>query len=118
MAAYIIGFPQEWAAERGVLRPYEEQNEALMAPYGGRYRVLGSQRVEVLEGEWKPPLGVIMLEFPTIEQARAYYDSPEYVPLRALRQAHTRSDVLLVEGQGESETLLSRLRARERRQTS
>jgi len=44
------------------------------------------------------PKRVVILEFPSVERAKAWWDSPEYRPLRALRQRASRGDLLLVEG--------------------
>jgi hypothetical protein len=50
----------------------------------------------VLEGDWHPRfLG--MVRFPTYDQARAWYDSPEYAPLKAMRLAHARIDIILAD---------------------
>ena len=68
----------------------------------------------MLEGDWAPPRGMmVMIEYPSLEQARAHYDSPEYAPLKQLRQAHGRAYGLLVDGLAEGETLESFRRRRE-----
>ena len=54
-------------------------------------------RTETLEGDWHPER-VVVLEFPSLEQARKFYDSPEYGPLKALRLRAAKSKLLLVEG--------------------
>jgi uncharacterized protein (DUF1330 family) len=94
MAAYIV-------VEIAIQDAETYERYKLLAPpsiaaYGGRYLVRGGA-VEVLEGSWKPPRFVI-LEFPTVERARAWWSSPEYAPAKALRQASTQTDMLLVEG--------------------
>jgi uncharacterized protein (DUF1330 family) len=53
--------------------------------------------VNVLEGGWVPKR-LVILEFPTVEQARAWWASPEYAPAKALRQACAHSDLLVVAG--------------------
>jgi uncharacterized protein (DUF1330 family) len=88
------------------MRPYQEQVEATMARYGGRYRTLFRHRLEVLEGDWRPSPGLIVLEFPSFEQALAWRHSPEYAPLRALRQQHERFDMILVDRLEDEQTLL------------
>jgi uncharacterized protein (DUF1330 family) len=104
MAAYYIALarevPDNW---REVMRPYLEQVEATMARYGGFYRTWLRHRVEVVEGEFGPHLGPTIVEFPTFAQLRAWYDSPEYAPLKALRQQHMRFDVMLVDGLSDEE---------------
>ena len=64
--------------------------------YGGKYLTRGGA-VEVLEGEWTPRRFVI-LEFPSMEKAKAWHDSPEYAPAKALRDSCARSLMLLAEG--------------------
>ena len=94
MAAYLI-------AEIEVLDPrlYEEYRKhvpPLVAQYGGRYLVRGGT-LEVKEGDWAPKR-LVLLEFPSMEQARRFYDSPEYAPLLALRKKATRSKLIFMEG--------------------
>jgi uncharacterized protein (DUF1330 family) len=101
--AYIILNGRYFHPDRTRMRYYVDHVRATMALYGGGYRRAPAQRVEVLEGAWHPrALGI--LEFPTYEQARAWYDSPEYAPLKAIRLANIRNDTILVDaladGQG------------------
>jgi uncharacterized protein (DUF1330 family) len=104
--AYILAVPRQRVDDPRLMRPYQEQVEATMTRYGGRYRTLFRHRLEVLEGDWRPSPGVIILEFPSFEQARAWYDSPEYAPLRALRHQHERFDIILVDSLTDDESLL------------
>ena len=69
---------------------------ATVEQYRGRYLVLGG-RSEVVEGNWQPVYPVIV-EFSDREQARRWYSSPEYAPLKALRLAGTRSNAVFFEG--------------------
>lgn len=64
--------------------------------FGGRYLVRGS-KPEILEGAPKLERFVIV-EFPSIEQARRWYDSDEYRPVRALRHKWADTDLFLIEG--------------------
>ena len=64
--------------------------------YGGKFLVRGGQ-MQTLEGDWKPKR-MVVTEFPSIEQARRWYDSEEYRPLKALRLRTARGSVVLVEG--------------------
>lgn len=67
-----------------------------IAAYGGRYVVRGGQ-CEPLEGSWRPPR-LVILEFPDVERARAWWRSPEYAAAKALRQSCAQTEMLLVEG--------------------
>jgi uncharacterized protein (DUF1330 family) len=51
----------------------------------------------VFEGDWSPHRGVV-LEFPSMAQLRTWWDSPEYLPLRALRERTATSHLVAVEG--------------------
>jgi uncharacterized protein (DUF1330 family) len=64
--------------------------------HGGRFVVRGGA-VTPLEGGWEPRR-VVVTEFPTAEQARAWYDSPEYQRARAIRQEASEGRFVLVEG--------------------
>ena len=67
-----------------------------IAKFGGRYLARGGKK-EKLEGEWEPHR-MVVLEFPTFEQARAWWDSEEYREPKAMRQRAARTNMSLVEG--------------------
>lgn len=104
MAAYDIALAREAPENRReLMRPYLERVEATMARYDGFYRAWLQHRVEVVEGDCGLHLGPTIVEFPAFERLRAWYDSPEYAPLKALRQHHMRFDVMLVDGLSDEE---------------
>ena len=72
---------------------YMKEAPATVYAYGGKYLSRGSA-VEALEGSWEHDRMVIV-EFPTREAALAWYHSPEYSPLKALRQASSEAVILL-----------------------
>lgn len=94
MAAYVIIDVNVRDGE--TYERYKQLASAAVAAYGGRYLARGGA-TQTLEGDWWPSRMVI-LEFPTMQQGRAWWDSPEYGPARALRQACADSEILLVEG--------------------
>lgn len=51
----------------------------------------------MLEGTWQPGRSVI-LEFPTMAALKAFWASPEYQPLRAIRERAARSNLVSFEG--------------------
>jgi uncharacterized protein (DUF1330 family) len=96
MAAYVI-------AEVDVNDPklYDEYRKMVpttVQKYGGRFLVRGGA-VDSREGGWNPARFVV-LEFPTMEQARKWYTSPEYAPALALRHKSASAKLILVEGVG------------------
>ena len=94
MAGYVIAIIDVTNAED--YPEYARQVPATIAKYGGRYLVRGG-KMELREGEW-PGSRTVILEFPSLERAREWYDSPEYRPLRPIRQANSRGRIAFFEG--------------------
>ncbi|MFJ8014276.1 DUF1330 domain-containing protein [Streptomyces sp. NPDC096339] len=94
MTAYAIGHIRPETMNEDILR-YVEEIQATMDPFGGRFLVHGKE-VEVKEGPW--PGTVVIIGFPDIEKARAWYDSDAYQALIPLRTDHIAGEVILVEG--------------------
>ncbi len=69
---------------------------AFMAKHGGRYIVRGAEP-EVMEGTWMPKR-LVIIEFPSRENARAFLDDPEFQDLKAVRIRTTNSKLVLVDG--------------------
>lgn len=94
MAAYVISdlSPRDSAA----LQTYRTRAAAAIARHGGRYLArLGD--VEALEGDWRPKM-LVIVEFPTIEQAREWYRSPDYAEALAVRDQALSRNLILVDG--------------------
>ena len=94
MAAYIVvqvdvKDPVRYADYRTMVPP-------TLAKYGGRFIVRGG-RTETLEGDWSPKR-FVLVEFPSMEQAKAWWASPEYAEAKALRQATSETQMIVVEG--------------------
>jgi uncharacterized protein (DUF1330 family) len=75
---------------------YRKQVPATVQKYGGRFLVRGGP-IQTLEGD-RQPKRIVVTEFPSIEQARRWYDSEEYRALKAIRSRSARGSVVLVEG--------------------
>ena len=95
MAAYFI-VDQLEVTDREGMKPYMEGVAATIEQYGGRFIVRGGD-FEPKEGDWAPKR-VIVLEFPDMATLNAWYDSPEYTPLKEIRLACSRSNAIMVEG--------------------
>lgn len=92
--AYMVVDARSSDPERMV--EYRRLAQIAVEKFGGRYLVRGSP-YETLEGSWQPQR-LVVLEFPGMEAARSFYDSPEYVAARAARAGVSDFDMLLVEG--------------------
>jgi uncharacterized protein (DUF1330 family) len=75
---------------------YRAGTEASLEPYEGRFIVRGGA-TECVEGSWDAQRTVV-IEFPSIEQARAWYHGDAYQQLAAIRRDASTADFVLVEG--------------------
>ena len=75
---------------------YRSQTAAIIEKYGGRFLVRGGA-IEVKEGE--PGIArLVILEFPSVEAARLFYDSPEYQAILPIRLDTANSTLFIAEG--------------------
>jgi len=94
MPAYVI-------AHIDVKDPVRYEDYKKMSPisignFGGRFIARGA-KAEVLEGTWEPKR-LVLLEFPSVDAARQWYASDDYAPAKALRQATSTGDMVVIEG--------------------
>ena len=94
MAAYVIvqvdvKDPVRYEAYKAMVPPS-------LTKFGGRFLVRGG-KTHTMEGTWAPRRFVIV-EFPSVEQAKAWWESPEYAEAKALRQATSDSQLIIAEG--------------------
>jgi uncharacterized protein (DUF1330 family) len=94
MAAYLVADIEVTDAEG--YQQYRRTVGASIAAFGGRFLARGGA-VEVLEGDWSPKR-LVIVEFPSMERLRAWYDSPEYAPALALRKRASISRLVMTEG--------------------
>jgi uncharacterized protein (DUF1330 family) len=90
--AYVIS-AIEGIADEATVRRYAELAGPAIERFGGRFIVSNAEPV-VVEGE-SPSAYLSMVEFPTIEDAKSWYDSPEYAEARAITPATFRGRVLM-----------------------
>ncbi|MEU3216331.1 DUF1330 domain-containing protein [Streptomyces sp. NPDC006971] len=94
MSACVIAHLRD-AAPHSEIAEYIERLPGTFEPYGGRY-LLHMTRHEVTEGS--RPGAVVMIGFPGIREARAWWGSPAYREIAPLRSRHIDGDIILVEG--------------------
>lgn len=82
--------------DRSWQEQYLEPTAELVARHGGRYVALGGP--EKVEGERPAPDALVIIEFPSLEAARAWHGDPDYQPLMELRRGGSDSEALLVDG--------------------
>ncbi|MGF1595498.1 MAG: DUF1330 domain-containing protein [Acidimicrobiales bacterium] len=94
MTAYAIFRVKVTDPER--YEKYKLLSPGAVAAHGGRFIVRGGES-EVLEGE-PEDRRLVVLEFPDLDAARAFYDSPEYLDARKARAGAAEMQMIIVEG--------------------
>ena len=94
MAAYIIA--DVTVTDPAAMEEYRKRVPATLAKYGGRFVVRGGNH-QTLEGDWKPNR-LVIIEFPSLEQARRWYDCEEYREPKAMRLRAGRTNFVMVDG--------------------
>jgi uncharacterized protein (DUF1330 family) len=94
MAAYVIVDVE--VMDPVEYRNYTKQVPATLAAYGGRFIVRGG-RVERLEGDWDPGR-IVVIEFDSLERAKAWWSSEEYAEPKKMRQSASTAGMIVVEG--------------------
>jgi uncharacterized protein (DUF1330 family) len=94
MPAYLIAMVRVDDPE--TYRKYTAHTPAIIAAHGGRFLVRGGA-VATLEGDAFNQR-LVVIEFPSMEAAREFYDSPEYRSIMPFRQAAAEAVFVLAEG--------------------
>jgi len=93
MAAHVLVDLE--ITDRQKFKAYANAVQDTVKKYGGSYNCTWGYP-ETLEGEWQAHR-IVMIEFPSIKQARQWWDSTEYRPLKALRRESSHARILLVD---------------------
>ena len=95
MSAYLIvdtaiENAEEYEKYKTLAKPIAEQ-------YGGIYRVRGGD-MDVRETDLWTPTRMVIIEFPDMQAAQAFADSPEYAPVKPLRRNNARCSLVILDG--------------------
>jgi uncharacterized protein (DUF1330 family) len=94
MSAYVMAHVHATNFGQEII-DYLRNVDATMRPYGGRFLVHGGP-VDTVEGTWTGDL--IIIEFPGLDAARGWYESPDYLEIRHLRTENTTADTIIFDG--------------------
>jgi uncharacterized protein (DUF1330 family) len=94
MSAYVLG-RVHGIADQARFAEYGQRVGATMAPYGGKF--LAAAAGERIEGAAHPLVSVVV-EFPSMDALKRWYDCAAYRELRELRRGAVDADLLFVEG--------------------
>jgi uncharacterized protein (DUF1330 family) len=92
--AYLIS--DVTVKDPAAFQTYRTRAAAAIAKFGGRYLARGGE-IEWLEGSWTPRV-IIIVEFPSLERARAWYASPDYAHALEVRDQALSRNLILVDG--------------------
>ena len=94
MAAYVI--VDSDIKNLAGMQEYIDKVGATLGPHGGQPIVAGTN-IEVVEGDWSPSR-IVVVAFPDMAAAKAWYNSPAYQEILPIRTANTDDKIILVEG--------------------
>lgn len=75
---------------------YKKHTPGSLVPFNGKFIARGGATY-TLEGDWEPER-IVILEFPTMEKAKAWWNSPGYAPAKLIRQRASHTRMIAVEG--------------------
>lgn len=94
MAAYVIARVnvRDW----GAYREYMRHTPRVIQKFGGRFIARGGD-MATLEGP-EETLRLVLIEFPSMQQAKAFYASAEYAAIKKLRDGGGEAQFVVVDG--------------------
>ena len=95
MTAYLITLRKGPVKDPEAMAEYQKRTRQMKGEFKMVPRIIYGA-TEGLEGT--PPDGVVMLEFPSMEEARAWYNNPEYQEAVPFRQKAADYEMFIVEG--------------------
>jgi uncharacterized protein (DUF1330 family) len=94
MSAYVI--VQVEISKAKDYEEYKKLTPSSVSAYGGKFIARGGQ-TETLEGDWEPER-IVILEFPSVEKAKEWWNSEEYSLAKQIRQRSAKTEMIVVEG--------------------
>ena len=94
MAAYVFFDAVSVHPER--MSAYRDKALATVKAFGGKL-IAATSNIDYREGDWHPAR-IVMIEFPSMGNARAWYDSPEYQEVLPIRLAANKDKMVIFEG--------------------
>jgi uncharacterized protein (DUF1330 family) len=95
MAAYAIGMARSVSDPEGFTE-YQRLAGPTVEQYGGKF-VAGGDKIEVGDGDWSP-VGIVVIEFESMERLKRWYNSPEYSAAKPRRLQTADTGLIFVDG--------------------
>ena len=94
MAAYVVVDVTRTDPERAAR--YSAMSGPSVERHGGRFLARGGE-IHVLEGDWEPER-IVVIEFASVDAAKAWFDSPDYLEARSVREGAGTWRMIVVTG--------------------
>ena len=94
MAGYVI--VNDEISDEAAFAEFRQKVGATVAAHGGRYLVRGGA-TEVIDGDWAPDR-LVVIEFDSVDQAKAWLNSDEFLAIKDLRVSSASASVIVAEG--------------------
>jgi uncharacterized protein (DUF1330 family) len=95
MPGYVIA--EVDVTDPATFQKYAEKAPGTIAQYGGHYVIRGG-KFDSIEGD--APKRFVVIQFDSVEKAKAWEDSPEYEAIKPIRHSSAKSRVFIMEGYG------------------
>jgi uncharacterized protein (DUF1330 family) len=98
--AFVIVERTETTGSESIQAEYAKLAREILPKYGARY-LARSQNNMLLEGTGPPPCCLAILQFPSLDAVRKWYDSPENQSAATVRQSGAKFRIVAIEGLAE-----------------
>lgn len=96
MAAYMIILAE--ISDPESFKHYAAKAAELVIEFGGEYLARGTGESQCLEGNWPEETRLVISKWPSMERARAFWNSERYNEIKKMRQDNSTVRVRLIEG--------------------
>jgi uncharacterized protein (DUF1330 family) len=94
MSAYVI--VEVSIHDHEEYEQYKKLTPAAIAAFDGKFLVRGGEST-ALEGDWKPER-IVVLEFPSVENANEWWNSKLYTEAKLIRQRSAKTKMIIIQG--------------------
>ena len=76
---------------------YKSKAKPIAERFGGKYLTRGGE-MDVVQSDLWSPTRLVLVEFPSIEKARAFHSSEDYADVKKIRKENAESTLVILEG--------------------
>ena len=76
---------------------YKSKAKPIAEKFGGKYLTRGGE-MDVVQSDLWSPTRLVLVEFPSIEKARAFHSSEDYADVKKIRLENAESTLVILEG--------------------